>query len=470
MVEVRLYTHGPKASIPVDGLEELGPDVFIALEGLGTFRGVSLEERARELVKSGKDLLKHSLKIHKESTRRGHASITTSAMLQMEVRDCSRVLSMLLVAPPFGSYLQESQRRSEVSEEYVVTPPNLGLNSRGYGEAVSKMLGFYRRLVKEGVELEDARYILPIGVKTSLFASVSLETYVYFLQLPESGEAKEYTPTEVFEFAERLRELLEHVAPALLEARLSFRNRLATYPFPNPFKKNDPLVSKVAKRFNYPHETVVLDSLIIEEPGEEEMLKAVYEGEKETLDSLNPFINVITLEPMSLVAYHQAIRHRTVPTAVESIYDAVQRALKNPEENTVIPPRVKNREELADEFQHIFTEALELYRKMIDNGTPPSSACYIIPQALKVYVIRNYNGYNILYPQGFIGTRTCSYTQWEERGIAYKIWRDLEKIRPKLASLMGEKCRYLGFCPERSWCPIILKYHKYDDEIHRLHK
>jgi thymidylate synthase (FAD) len=31
---------------------------------------------------------------------------------------------------------------------------------------------------------------------------------------------------------------------------------------------------------------------------------------------------------------------------------------------------------------------------------------------------------------------------------------------------MGEKCMHLGYCPEREWCPIILKYHAYSDEAH----
>ena len=469
MVEIKLYTHGPRASVPVDGSEELGPDVFIALEGLGTFKGVSLEERARELVKSGKDLYWYSLRIHKESTRRGHASITTSAMLQMEIRDCSRALSMLLVAPPFGSYLQESQRRSEVTRAYVVTPPRLGSYAKHYNDMVSRMLDFYRQLVKEGVELEDARYILPIGVKTSLFASISLETYTYFLQLPDSREFREYMPWEVFEFSEKLKHTMQHTAPALLEARLAFRNRLASYPFPNPFKKSDVVVKRVVERFNHPEEAMVIEVLTLNMWNEEEISKAVSEEDKEALDTVNPFVNVVTLEPMSLVAYHQAIRHRTVPTSVESIYDAVERASNNPVENIIIPPRVKTSGELANSFQQVFTEALELYKNMIDDGIPRSSACYIIPQALRIYVVRNYNGYNILYPQGFIGTRTCSYTQWEERGIAYKIWRDVEKIKPRLAALMGEKCRYLGFCPEKNWCPIILKYRSYDDEVHKLY-
>jgi thymidylate synthase (FAD) len=68
-----------------------------------------------------------------------------------------------------------------------------------------------------------------------------------------------------------------------------------------------------------------------------------------------------------------------------------------------------------------------------------------------------------------VATRTCSKAQWEERSIAYKIWRDVEKEMPWLSKLMGEKCKHLRHCPEKDWCPIILKYMEYSDEIHKRH-
>jgi thymidylate synthase (FAD) len=43
---------------------------------------------------------------------------------------------------------------------------------------------------------------------------------------------------------------------------------------------------------------------------------------------------------------------------------------------------------------------------------------------------------------------------------------ELLKRAPSISLAVGEKCRHLGFCPEKSWCPVILKYHRYDDELH----
>jgi thymidylate synthase (FAD) len=104
---------------------------------------------------------------------------------------------------------------------------------------------------------------------------------------------------------------------------------------------------------------------------------------------------------------------------------------------------------------------------MVEGGAHPSDAIYLIPQAMKIYAVRSYNGFNLLWPQGFIATRTCSTSQWEVRKIAYEVWRQVGEKAPWLGELMGEKCRHLGYCPERKWCPIILKYRSYDDEEHK---
>ncbi|MCS7132303.1 MAG: hypothetical protein NZ918_01085, partial [Aigarchaeota archaeon] len=99
-VEVKLLSFGPSAEVERYGEKVfLDPDLLIALEGIGTTRGVNLGERFKELIEGGKDLSKLASDFHRESTRRGHSSLTTSLTLQFEVIRCSRVASLLLVSP-----------------------------------------------------------------------------------------------------------------------------------------------------------------------------------------------------------------------------------------------------------------------------------------------------------------------------------------------------------------------------------
>ncbi|MEM3865649.1 MAG: FAD-dependent thymidylate synthase, partial [Nitrososphaerota archaeon] len=147
---------------------------------------------------------------------------------------------------------------------------------------------------------------------------------------------------------------------------------------------------------------------------------------------------------------------------------AVERAEKKPEANVIIPPTIKSREETVNIFNDVVYRLLEAYSNLIAENLPPSEAIYLCPQALRIYAVRRYDAFNLLWPQGYIGTRTCSYAQWEERMIAYSIWRGIEKFSPDIGRLMGEKCKHLGYCPEKDWCQIIKKYFPdYNDEIHR---
>jgi len=80
-LEVYLYSYGPKSEVSIGQRTlTLEPDIFIALEGTGTFEGISLEERLQSFLEKGKDLEKFASKMHSESTRRGHASLSTSGI------------------------------------------------------------------------------------------------------------------------------------------------------------------------------------------------------------------------------------------------------------------------------------------------------------------------------------------------------------------------------------------------------
>jgi thymidylate synthase ThyX len=466
LVELRIYGHGPTAKVNVAGkVFEIGPDVFIAVEGMGTFEGISLEKKLEKLYSEGRDPMRMAARVHRESTRRGHASLTTSVQFMVEVSDCSRAFSMLLVAPPFGSYLQESQRRAKIDPDYFVTPQPF-TNNGDYEFAVENAVQTYFKLLEEGVELEDARYILPLCTKTSLFISCSLENYVAFMQLRRTSGLEEFLPAEVWEFAEKFEKIARSRAPSMIEARLRFENRLATYPFPNPFKPRDTLMEKLISENKYPDKPIIL-SVYAALKSLPDLGNLLSTQNKETYDSLNPLITVNTLEPVSLVAYHQLIRHRTIPTAVESIYTAAERALGNPEKNIVIPPSIRKEEKLKAMFLEAAMNSLKAYKRLVNEGFRISDAVLVLPQCLRIFITRLYNGFNLLHPSGFLATRTCSYAQWEVREIAYKIMYELRKRLPSISPIVGEKCKHLGFCPEKSWCPIILRYHRYDDELHK---
>lgn len=463
-VAIRLLSYGPSTNI--SGVE-LGPDTLIALEGLGTFKGVTIEERFKELQAKNRDPKDVASAMHRESTRRGHASLTTSLILQFEVNPCSRASTLLLAAQPFGSYLQESQRRRQVGMNEFIIPPEIERiekYSKIYREAVFHAWRCYKTIIEKGVPIEDARYVLPISSRTSIFVTGSLESFIWLIYSSEHRDGK-YFPSELKKIGELVKKNAAAISPLLTSARLSFKPLHFVYPYPDLYKLEDKIMEEIIQRYREPDHLVLLDFKIVE--GIEDLVQDVLKN-PECMNSLNPLLYAVTLEPLSIAAYHQSIRHRTVPTSVESIYRAMGRAEKNPEKNLVAPPTIKSREEIFEIFNDAVYRLLETYSNLLAENVPPADAVYLCPQALRVYAVRKYDAFNLLWPQGYVGTRTCSYAQWEERMIAYSIWRSIERVLPSIGRLMGEKCRHLGYCPEKNWCQIIKKYiPDYNDEIHR---
>ena len=464
-VEVKLITYGPRTSLKIDDAEIMvEPDLLIALEGIGTFKGITIEERMKELLEAGGDLKKIAFKMHRESTRRGHASISTSLMLQVEVRRCSRAASMVLVSPPFASYLQESQRRRKLSKDDFLMVRSVEQNEklrRIYEKAIKASFEAYCWMIERGIPLEDARYIIPLASRTSLFMSTSLESIMGLILRSEEND--QYYPEELKLIGEKLKSTSMLAAPMLTRARISFKSPFPTYPYPDPYKPEDPLMNYMIEKWKGFKPPILLSLSIL--PEAVSLLRDCMKRAA-TAQALSPVIQAIFLEQLSLAAYHQSIRHRTVPTAVESIYSAVDRVLRDPEENLIIPPKIEDDDRLLKKFREVSSTMLESYELLRRENVMPCDAIYLIPQALKIHVIRSYNTFNLLWPQGYIGTRSCSYAQWEERRIAYGIWRSIEEKVPELGGLMGEKCKLLGYCPEKKWCQIILKYRRYDDEVH----
>jgi hypothetical protein len=60
-------------------------------------------------------------------------------------------------------------------------------------------------------------------------------------------------------------------------------------------------------------------------------------------------------------------------------------------------------------FLEAAMRSLHTYESLVAEGYRRSDAVLVLPQALRLYVARLYNGFNLLHPSGFLATRTCSY-------------------------------------------------------------
>jgi len=121
-------------------------------------------------------------------------------------RRISRIAANQIVRHRIASYMQESQRYCYATKNGVKVPPSIN-NSHHTGTffaAVAYAEKAYTRLIEAGVPKEDARFIYPLGAKTNLVASMSLEMWKHFIELRTSPSAQ----WEIRKLAEGLREVI----------------------------------------------------------------------------------------------------------------------------------------------------------------------------------------------------------------------------------------------------------------------
>jgi len=145
----------------------------------------------------------------------GHTSVLEHASFTFQVENISRVCSHQLVRHRIASYSQQSLRHIRAEKLSFIIPNSLSLEQKKeFLDIVSRILSFYSRLVENGVPVEDARYILPMGVTTKIVVTMNArELLESFFRLRLCLKAQ----WEIRELARQMLEQVRRVAPAIFE-------------------------------------------------------------------------------------------------------------------------------------------------------------------------------------------------------------------------------------------------------------
>ena len=131
-----------------------------------------------------------------------------------EIEDCSRVTTHQLVRHRVASYDQESQRFSAATKEGFVIPPSVQSNQAAlaaFDEALKSVYAAYEKMTMAGVPKEDARYILPGGIKTKLVMTLTARSLMHMVWQRTALQAQ----WEIRDLAEKLHEMAKEASPEL---------------------------------------------------------------------------------------------------------------------------------------------------------------------------------------------------------------------------------------------------------------
>ncbi len=144
----------------------------------------------------------------------GNEALMDHVVYMFEIEDCSRVTTHQLVRHRVASYDQESQRFSAATKETVVIPPSIQSNEAAlnvYDGALKAVYAAYENMTAAGVPKEDARYILPSGIKTKLVMTINARSLMHLVWQRTAVQAQ----WEIRELAVTLHNLAREATPEL---------------------------------------------------------------------------------------------------------------------------------------------------------------------------------------------------------------------------------------------------------------
>ncbi|MFH0987643.1 MAG: FAD-dependent thymidylate synthase [Patescibacteria group bacterium] len=490
----------------------LKPEEIVSLSGILTFRGYTLKDILRRM-KIRKESLKEKVKaILQASSLRGHASMSTTPSLCLTFEG-SKFLDSSLTGIIFSSSMMASGRRTDTSIKDIIYPDGVFKKTKCqkiYREVSRNIIETFNYFLSNGAPKDDASKILQYGIHGTGIIQLPIESIVAISREYESE--KEWMPEEVGILLKQIKNYLKKQGVGQLFATRQAAPA-AFYPYPNIFK--DPSKPNLVRSFAQKQKSLTEPKLISFEAlitpefkrkmkrFENELkvmassLKRTKIGWQKLLQSrqeiLRDYYLSLNFKFLSSVAWRvwgEKKRHRTCPMIIESIYYSIERTAKifqsfkkriergrineKMEEGISrvfsIPPSIKNNKVFLTRYLTVALKSFDAYKKLLRMGIKPREAIFLIPRAVKIDVLQEYNFYNLL--AGYYPLRLCSTVEEELRTNTLKEVSILKGVLEKkklrwLSKIILPKCGLLGFCPERESCgQVKIVVEKYDRESH----
>ena len=120
-------------------------------------------------------------------------------------------------------------------------------------------------------------------------------------------------------------------------------------------------------------------------------------------------------------------------------------------------PKTVEKAGLGDEMTALFSQAGQLYERMVEAGVPAEDARFLLPNATNTNFKITVNFASLLH---IADLRLCTRAQWEFRKVVSLMRAEVMRAAPELGQYLQPKCgeRRMGYCDEDydAWraCPI----------------
>lgn len=151
----------------------------------------------------------------KKCAEDGHLATLRFAHAVFHIDGISRACSHQLVRSKHLDFLQQSQRYVKATEAKFIWPPHL-TNSPITNEVEELARESYAMLLAQGVKKEDARFVLPSALETSMYVVGNLQAWKDFIKL----RADKHAQWEIQKVAIEINNTLAEHCPNIFERKI----------------------------------------------------------------------------------------------------------------------------------------------------------------------------------------------------------------------------------------------------------
>ena len=398
---------------------------------------------AIELYRKATDKQKN-LNLISKVVASGHKTVLEHHYFNIAFNNVSIFIEQFLIEFRLASYTIKSGRYVNFSNAGFNLPTEFNEEQTKLLKAhYKKMFKIYKKFVDAGVPVEDARFVLPYGLKTNIYMSLNARELVHVICTMIYGRGKHYE--EIYKLGLQLKEQFDMRYPGLIEAsEKNYTDDLSQVLdlTPNHCKKIE-YVSHTAELVA--HSINAYDSLesFAKINGYNHFDFSIALKDDKLSKMLEHFNYTFKVENFALIILKHYTRHRmqslsTMPIAKMANINKF-----------VMPESIFSNAELKTDFEKSIKENRRIFNKLVEQQINPYLLIYITPHATAIDFVSTLNARELLH---FCNLRTCTRAQWEIRNLATTMLAQLKSVDPEMFKNYGPSCYTYGVCPEGRLC------------------
>lgn len=398
---------------------------------------------AIELYKKATDKDKN-LNLIKKVVSSGHKTVLEHHHFNIAFNNVSIFIEQFLIEFRLASYTIKSGRYVNFSNAGFNLPSEFSDEQQKLlKKHYRKMFKLYDKFVAAEIPVEDARFILPYGLKTNIYMSLNARELIHVICTMIYGRGKHYS--EIYALGMQLKQQFDARYPGLVEASqkdyssdLSSALQVEVAPCKKIeyVKHSSTLISKP---------TITAETLdeFAQFCGYEKYDFSLALKDDKLAKMLEHFTYTFKVENFSLIILKHYSRHRMQSLSTPPIVAIAQG------NKFVMPDSIASKPELKADFENAIKENRRLFNKLVSMNINPYLYIYATPHATAINFVSSLNARELLH---LCNLRTCNRAQWEIRYLVTDMLKTLKTTDKVLFKNYGPSCYTYGICPEGRLC------------------